>query len=211
MDEKELLDLMESRVSVRHYTDEGIKRETLGKILEAARWAPSAGNMQSWEFIIVNEQKLRDKLSQYAYNQEHVREAPVCIVVLGDRDKARRKYDDRGVDLYMIQETAAAMQNMLLMAENLGLGAAWVGAFDEESVSNLLDIPKKLRPMSIITLGYPKERPEQSNKYRVTDMTYINRYGRRIHAIYDKIVWHGARTYLEKAKEAFKRKMKNRD
>ena len=211
MDEKELLDLMQSRTSVRHYTDEGIERETLGKILEAGRWAPSAGNMQSWEFIVVDEKKLKERLSRYAYNQEHVREAPVCIVVLGDMEKARRKYDDRGVDLYMIQETAASMQNMLLMADELGLGSAWVGAFDEDSVRDLLDIPEKLRPMAIITLGYPKERPEPSNKYRVTDVTYMNRYGKRIHAIYDKIVWHGARTYFEKAKESLKNKMKDRD
>lgn len=204
MDEKELLDLIQSRTSIRRYTDEGIERETIGKILESARWAPSAGNMQSWEFIVVEDRETKEKISQFSYNQEHIREAPVCIVVLGDKEKARRKYDERGENLYMVQETAAAMQNMLLMAESLGLGSAWVGAFDEENIKDLLDIPEKLRPLSIITLGHPRERPEPSNKYRITDMTYINKYGKRIHAIYDKIVWKGARNYLKKAKEAIK-------
>lgn len=207
MSAKDLLDTMQNRVSVKKYTDEPIDREKIGKVLEAGRWAPSAGNMQSWEFIIVEDDTLKRKLSQYAYNQEHVREAPVCIVILGDMEKAKSKYEERGEKLYMIQETAASMQNMLLMAEELGLGAAWVGAFNEDSVSELLDIPAELRPMAIITLGYPRERSNPPNKYRVTDVTYMNRYGNRVHAIYDKIVWQGAREYARRAKNALKRKL----
>ncbi len=207
MSAKDLLDTMQNRVSVKKYMDEPIDREKIGKVLEAARWAPSAGNMQSWEFIIVEDDTLKRKLSQYSYNQEHVREAPVCIVILGDEEKAKSKYEERGSNLYMIQETAASMQNMLLMAEELGLGAAWVGAFNEDSVSELLDIPSELRPMAIITLGYPRERSNPPNKYRVTDVAYMNRYGNRVHAIYDKIVWQGAREYARRAKNALKRKL----
>lgn len=204
MTDVDLLETMQGRTSIKKYTREGVSRDKLGRILEAARWAPSAGNMQSWEMIVVEDQDLKDRLSQYAYNQEHLREAPVNIVILGDKDKARRKFGDRGVELYMIQETAAAMQNMLLMAEEIGLGTAWAGAFDEKNVADLLDIPERLRPMAIITLGHPRERPEQANKYRVTDYTYINRYGDRIHAIYDKIVWKGAREYARRAINAIK-------
>ncbi|MDY6771580.1 MAG: nitroreductase family protein [Candidatus Nanohaloarchaea archaeon] len=207
MSPKELLDVMQNRVSVKKYKDQDIERDKIGKVLEAARWAPSAGNMQSWEFIIVEDYDLRQKLSQYSYNQEHIREAPVCLVILGDREKARTKFEERGENLYMIQETAAAMQNMLLMAESLGLGAAWVGAFNEENVADLLDVPNELRPMAMITLGYPRERSNPPNKYRVTDVTYMNRYGNRVHAIYDKIVWQGAREYARKAKNALKRKL----
>lgn len=201
---------MQDQVSVKKYEDRGIEKDKIGKILESARWAPSAGNMQSWEFIIVDDHDLKQKLSQYAYNQEHLREAPVCIVILGDTEKARKKYHERGEDLYMIQETAASMQNMLLMAEQLGLGASWVGAFNEENVKDLLNIPNQLRPLAIITLGHPRERPNPPNKYRVTDVTYMNGYGNRVHAIYDRIVWQGAREYLRKAKNYLKRSMKDR-
>jgi len=207
MSAKDLLETIRSRVSVKKYQKDGIDRDKVGKVLEAARWAPSAGNMQSWEFIVVDDHDIKDRLAKYAYNQTHVREAPVCIVILGDTKKARAKYNERGVELYMLQETAAAMQNMLLMAEELGLGSAWVGAFNEEEVSNLLNIPAALRPVAIVTLGYPAERPEPPNKYRVTDVTYINGYGNRIHAIYDKIVWQGAREYGRQIKNALKRKL----
>lgn len=208
MSARDLMDTMRSRTSVTKYTSEELDRNTIGKILEAARWAPSAGNMQSWEFIVVEDYDIKQRLAQYAYNQDHVREAPISVVVLGDKGKADSKYGDRGKDLYMVQETAAAMQNMMLMAEELGLGSAWVGAFEEEEVEDLLNIPAELRAVSIITFGYPRERPEPANKYRVTDVTYLNQYGSRLHAIYDKIVWHGVKEYTRKAKNALKEKFK---
>lgn len=208
MSAKDLLNTMRQRTSIKKYQQRAIEREKMGKVLEAARWAPSAGNMQSWEFIVVDDDDLLEKLSQFSYNQTHLRDAPAAIVILGDTEKARAKYEDRGVDLYMIQETAACMENMMLMAEELGLGSSWVGAFDEENVKDLLDVPAELRPMAIVTLGYPRERAEPANKYRVTDVTYINRYGNRVHAIYDKIVWQGTREYARRAKNAIKRKLK---
>jgi nitroreductase len=210
MSAKDLLETMQSRTSIKKYEDRGVEQDKVGKILEAARWAPSAGNMQSWEFVVVEEYDLRKKLSQYAYNQSHLREAPVCIVILADREKARRKYEERGEDLYMIQETAAAMQNMLLMAEEMGLGTAWVGAFDEENVADLLEVPDRLRPVAMVSLGYPRERPKPPNKYRVTDVTYMDKYGNRVHPIYDKIVWHGLREYARRAKNKLKRTLKDR-
>lgn len=210
MSAKDLLNTMRQRTSIKKYEKRGVEREKMGKVLEAARWAPSAGNMQSWEFIVVDDDDLLDQLSQFSYNQTHLRDAPSAIVILGDVEKARAKYEDRGTDLYMIQETAACMQNMMLMAEELGLATAWVGAFDEENVKDLLDIPGELRPVAIVTIGYPRERAEPANKYRVTDVTYINRYGNRVHAIYDKIVWQGTREYARRAKNAIKRKLKGK-
>ncbi|MDY6788645.1 MAG: nitroreductase family protein [Candidatus Nanohaloarchaea archaeon] len=210
MNPDEFLETLQTRATVKKYTSEGVDRKKIGKILEAARWAPSAGNMQSWEFLIVEDQDLKDKLSEYAYNQEHLRDAPLNIVVLGNVKTAKDRYEDRG-ELYMIQENAAAMQNMLLMADMLGLGAAWVGAFQEEKVKDLLKIPEKLRPLSIITLGHPKERPRPSNKHRVSDVTYIDKYGDRTHPLYDRIVWKGLAEYGRKAKNAIKNKLKDRD
>ncbi len=204
MDPEELLELMNSRVSIRRYTDEDLDREDIGMILEAARWAPSAGNMQSWEYIVVNDEEIKEELSRIAYNQSHVREAPVCIVVMGDKEKSERRYDDRGKNLYMVQETAAAMQNMLLMAQNLGLGAAWVGAFDEEEVKDLLEVPDNLRPLSIITVGHPAERPTVSEKKRVTENTFINRYGNRLHRIVEKREWKGLKHHFKKVKDTMK-------
>lgn len=201
----DVFDAITSRPSITKYKNEGVEREKIARLLEAARWAPSAGNMQTWEFIIVQDLDLLEKLADHAHNQPHVREAPVAIVILADLDKAERQYGDRGRDLYAVQETAAAMQNIMLEAYDQGLGAAWVGAFEEESVKNLLDIPDNLRPMAIVTVGYPDERPEQPSKFSVSSVTYMNRYGNHVHPIYDKIVWRGLRHYGKKLKQKWKR------
>ncbi len=195
----DVFEAITTRASITKYTDEGVDREQIARILEAGRWAPSAGNMQTWEFIIVEDDDTQERLSQYAQNQPHVREAPVAVVILTDEERAERRYGDRGRDLYAIQETAAAMQNMLLQAHNEDLGAAWVGAFDEEHVRDLLYIPKRTRPIAIITIGHPAERPEQPTKQNLSAITYMNRYGERVAPIYDKIVWKGIRNYKDRA------------
>ncbi len=209
MESDELLDLLSSRVSVTRYSDEDLERDQIGKILEAGRWAPSAGNMQCWEFIVVEDKKIKEKLSMYSYNQSHIREAPICIVVLGDEKKAARRFEDRGKNLYMIQETAAAMQNMLLMAQSLDLGAAWVGAFKEEDVKELLEIPENLRPLSMITVGYPRERPHISEKKRIVESTFVNTYGHKLHRLMEEREWKGFKTYFGKLKEKIKGEIGN--
>lgn len=201
----DVFEAITTRPSITRYKNEGVERENLARILEAARWAPSAGNMQSWEFVIVTDLDKLEKLSEYAHNQSHVRDAPAAIVILSDLDKAERQYGERGRELFAIQETAAAMQNMLLEAYNQDLGAAWVGAFEEERVRDLLSIPDRLRPVAIVTLGYPDERPEQPSKYKVSSMTYMNAYGNKVHPIYDKIVWRGLQHYGKKLKQKWKR------
>lgn len=197
----DVFEAITSRTSVTEYRDEGIEREKVARLLESARWAPSAGNMQVCEYIIVEDDEILEKLSQYAHNQPHVREAPMALVILADMEKAERHYGDRGSEVYAVQETGAAMQNVLLEAHDQGLGAAWVGAFDEEAVADLLKVPDRARPLAMVTVGHPAQHPEQPNKYSITDITYLNRYGNRVHPIYEKIVWRGLRHYGKKAKE----------
>ncbi len=195
-----VLEAITSRVSITAYRDSGVDREQVARLLEAARWAPSAGNMQIAEYIVVEDDDLLEKLSTYAHNQPHVREAPLALVILADVEKAERNYDDRG-ELYALQETGAAMQNVLLEAHDQGLGAAWVGAFDEEQVRALLEVPDRLRPVAIVTVGHPAEEPEQPHKYDITSITYMDRYGNRVHPLYEKIVWRGLRHYGKKIRD----------
>lgn len=195
----DVFDAITSRVSVTQYQDRSIDREQIARVLEAGRWAPSAGNMQTWEFIVVEDPELKEKLSQYAHNQPHIREAPVAVVILSDMERADRRYGERGMNLYAVQESGAVLQNMMLEAYNQELGAAWVGAFDEESVADILHIPERLRPMAIVTLGHPADWPEQPTKFSLSNITYMNRYGERITPLYDKIVWRGVSTYKDKA------------
>lgn len=194
-----VLEAITSRTSITDYREKGVEREKVARLLEAARWAPSAGNMQVAEYVVVEDEELLEKLSTYAHNQAHVREAPMALVILADIEKAERNYSDRG-ELYALQETAAAMQNVLLEAHAEGLGAAWVGSFDEELVAERLQVPDRLRPVAILTIGYPDESPEQPHKYEISDRTYLNRYGNRVHPIYEKVVWRGLRHYGDKVK-----------
>jgi nitroreductase len=112
---------------VRRYLRDPIPQETLEELLSAAISAPSAGNAQPWRFIVVRDQGLKGKLVEAAYGQEFLAEAPVVVVVCADLERARRAYKERGEKLYCLQDTAAAVENLLLAATAKGLGTCWGG------------------------------------------------------------------------------------
>jgi nitroreductase len=152
------------RRSIRKYQDREVEDDKILKMLDAARWAPSAGNTQTWRFYVVRNREMKQRLSRAALGQRHVRDAPVVIVVGYDMQEMYSAYRERGVNLYAIQDAAAATQNMLLRAYDLGLGTCWVGAFDETEVSKILSLPKYIRPVAIIAVGYPAEREVSTRK-----------------------------------------------
>lgn len=122
--------------------------------MEAARWAPSAGNLQPWMFLVVRSSAVKEQLAAAAFNQRFVAQAPVVIAVVALAAVAA-PYGRRGRELYMIQDTAAAIQNMLLAAHALGLGTCWVGAFDDDAVANVLGLKEGERPVALIPVGEP--------------------------------------------------------
>jgi len=176
----EVFDCIESRHSVRRYEKKDIPNEFVGRIIYAGIQAPSAGNMQPWEFIVVKDEKIKEELATASLRQNHVKNASVVIVICADPEKSGDRYGERGKTLYCIQDTAAAIENMLLAANNLGLGACWVGAFDEEEVKNILNIPEKLRPIAVITLGFPisYEKPIKSSRIPFERITWADKYGK---------------------------------
>ncbi len=156
------MDVMEAifgRRSVRRFRDDPIPDEDLRKILEAATWAPSAGNMQSWEFVVVKDPGRKRELVRAALGQSFIAEAPVVVVVCANENRSASRYGERGRTLYCIQDTAAAIQNMLLAAYSMGYGTCWVGAFDERAVSSVIRAPSGVRPVAIIPIGKPAESP----------------------------------------------------
>jgi len=155
----DVFEAIKGRRSVRAYTDEDVPEEAVEKILDAARWAPSAGNLQSWEFVVVRDPEAKRRLAEAAWGQRFVARAPVVIVVCANQKRSARGYGERGASLYCIQDSAAATQNMLLAAYALGLGACWVGAFDERRVAEVINAPSGVRPVAIIPVGRPAERP----------------------------------------------------
>jgi nitroreductase len=126
---------------------------TVTRILESAISAPSAGNRQCWHFIVVRDEILRQRLAIEAGHQLFIAKAPVVIVVCADMENAAGGYGARGSALYCIQETAAAIENMLLTVVSLGLGSCWIGAFNEAVASEILELPENLRPVAMLPIG----------------------------------------------------------
>ncbi|MFO8059044.1 MAG: nitroreductase family protein [Bacillota bacterium] len=148
-------ELIRKRRSVRRFEDRPVSAETVETLLEMAQWAPSAGNRQPWHFYVVQDSSLREQLAEAAGGQQFIAEAPVTIVVCADPERSAGRYGERGRSLYCLQDTAAAVQNILLTVEYMGLGACWIGAFDEQKCSQVLSVPSNLRPVAMIPVGHP--------------------------------------------------------
>lgn len=151
----EVFECIDKRRSIRSYEKKDVPNELIAQIITAGTYAPSAGNTQPWEFVVVKDKKIKKELATAALRQNHVEEASVVIVVCANKDKSGMKYGDRGRNLYSIQDTAACIQNMLLAITALGLGSTWTGSFEEERVSSLLRLPKEIRPVAILPIGFP--------------------------------------------------------
>ncbi len=172
----DVLEVIFTRRSVRRYRDIPVEWDKVGKILEAGRSAPSAGNLQGWKFVVITDPAKIKLLAEAALQQYWMASAKVHIIVVAQFEKARRFYGIRGERLYAVQDCAAACQNMLLAAHFLGLGACWIGAFDEDSVKRTLGVPEEARPQAIITLGYPDEEPPVPTKYKLEQVVMVERW-----------------------------------
>jgi nitroreductase len=155
----ELSEAIKGRRSIRAFKQRDVPEETVEKLIDAAKHAPSAGNIQPWEFVVVRKLEVKRKLAVAALNQAFVEEAPVIIAVCANENRSSSGYGFRGKTLYCIQDTAAATQNILLTAYSLGLGACWIGAFNEDEAKRALNAPEGIRPVAIIPVGYPDEAP----------------------------------------------------
>lgn len=171
-----MFEAIKGRRSIRRFAPGDVKSEDLAKILEAAIWAPSAGNLQPWEFIVVRNEETKRMLARAALNQAFIAEAPVVVVVCANVERSASYYGERGRTLYCIQDTAAAIQNMLLAIHALGYGACWVGAFREDAVRKILGIPEHVRPVAIIPIGVPGERPSPPPRIPLRKVVHFEKY-----------------------------------
>jgi len=167
----DILETIKNRRSIRTYKRQDLAQQTLDKLLEAARWAPSAGNVQPWAFVIVTSQKIKQGISLGAFGQKTLEEASIVIIVCADEKRAEQSYGSRGKTLYCLQDTAAAIQNIMLTAHSLGLGSCWVGAFKEEEIRKVIKAPKEMRPIALIPIGYPNENPAARNRRPLSEIT----------------------------------------
>ncbi|GML00165.1 nitroreductase family protein [Clostridioides difficile] len=153
-----MLEVIKNRRSIRAYINKSVEEEKITEILKSAMQAPSSKNAQPWEFIIVDDKELLKKLSKSQHRAKHIEFAPLCIVVLGNRDKFLKPGK-------WIQDLGACTQNLLLEVTNQGLAACWVGVFPKNKVRQTLDLPVKLVPYSLISIGYSEEKNEFIDRF----------------------------------------------
>ncbi|MEM4282440.1 MAG: nitroreductase family protein [Candidatus Woesearchaeota archaeon] len=171
------LEAIKKRRSIRKYLSIPVEWDKLSKILEAGSLAPCAGNLQAWKFIIVLDPDKRREIAEACSQQWWMAAAPVHIIVCGEPKKVGRFYSERGEQLYIIQDCAAAAENMFIAATALELGMCWVGAFDEKMLKKAVSMPENAIPYAVLTLGYPDESPSQPAKYSIEKLTYFEKWG----------------------------------
>lgn len=172
----DVLEAIKGRRSIRAFKSDHVSAEIIWELLEAATWAPSAGNIQPWEFIVVRNLKIKQKLAEAALSQKFIAEAPVLIVVCANENLSSIGYGVRGKTLYCIQDTAAAIQNIHLAAYSLGLGTCWVGAFQEEEARKILMIPKGVRPVAMIPIGYADKIPSPRKRRPLDEIVHYETF-----------------------------------
>ncbi|HIH10584.1 TPA: nitroreductase family protein [Candidatus Woesearchaeota archaeon] len=176
----DILELIKSRRTIKRFLPKFVSWEKISRVIDAARHAPSCGNLQNWKFIVALDSGVKQKLAESCYEQYEIALAAVLIVVCAEPEKAERYYGLRGERLYTVQNCAAAIQNMLLEAHSLDLGSCWIGAFDEDSVRSTLSIPPEIRPQAIIAIGYPQEVPVKPPKYPLETVVYFHKWRRKM-------------------------------
>jgi len=148
-----------------------ISEELLDTLLKAAQLAPSAGNLQARDFIVVRDPNMKHELAQAAYGQFFIAMAPVVLVGCANMARSRIAYGQRA-ELYAVQDATIAASYIQLAAEALGVGTCWIGAFDEKRVSSSLKIPLDIRPVLMLPIGYAEEVPEPRPRMALNRFTH---------------------------------------
>lgn len=172
----DVFESIKTRRSTRRYKPENVSEDQVEKLLEAAIMAPSGGNMQPWDFTIIRDENQKKALARAALGQSFIATAPVVIVVCANKPRTARRYGDRGAEFYSLQDTAAATQNILLAATAMGLAGCWVGAFNDDAVSNVLGLPKNIRPVVILPIGVPGESPRMPPRIPLKEILHYEKW-----------------------------------
>jgi nitroreductase len=153
----EFSEVIAKRRSVRHFnTKLAVSDDDVRALLGAAVTAPTAGNIQPWRFVVLRTAAARERLAA-AMHQKWSTAAPVVIVVCVDPRPCAARYGARGEMLYAIQDTAGAVENILLAAVDRGLASCWIGAFDDEAVREAIGVAKPITPVAVLPIGYSAE------------------------------------------------------
>jgi nitroreductase len=170
----DILEAIQTRRSIRVFTDQPVSPDLVRQILQAAMMAPSAGNAQPWQFLVVDDRSILDHIPTIHPYAAMSRQAQVGILVCGDL--SREKYPG-----FWVQDCAAAIQNMLLAAHGLGLGAVWTGIYPdadrEGRFREFFRLPASIIPLAFIPIGYPGQHPSSRDRFD-PDRIHSNAWGK---------------------------------
>jgi nitroreductase len=161
------MEALKGRRSIRRYQVREVPRDVIREILDAARLAPSANNVQPWEFIVVTDQESRTRIAKTAAYGPFIEDSGACIVVVAKESK------------HYIEDGAAATENILIAAHALGLGTCWVAGYKKDyaaPIMEMLGVPNGFRMVSIIALGWPDEKPEPHGKRALDEVIHWKRF-----------------------------------
>lgn len=172
----ELIEAILNRRSVRKYKNKNIEDDKIMNLLKAAMYAPSARNYQPWHFIVISEREVLDKVPAVHPYAEMIYGAPLAILICGDRKL-------EPMDEYLAIDCAAAIQNILLTAHDLDLGAVWLGVYHRSErmrgLSELVGLPDNVIPVSLVVVGYPDENIEKPERFKKERIHY-NSWNKKI-------------------------------
>lgn len=167
------IELARKRYSVRTYKNKSVEKEKILQVLEAGRLAPSAVNYQPWHFIVITDEKTKNKIAQ-TYSREWFKNAPVVIIACGDHSKSwKRKEVKDHCDI----DVAIAIDHMTLAAVDIGLGTCWVCAFDSKKCHEILQLPENLEVIALLPMGYPSDdKTPEKKRMNMNDMVSWEEY-----------------------------------
>ena len=165
----DVFEAIKTRRSIRKYNPNSIPEEKLKTILEAARLAPSAGNRQPWRFVVVQDAERKKALAKAANNQAFLADASAIVTAIGDPEISERWYE---------KDPMIAVEHMALAAAALSYGTCWIGAFNEEEVKRLLNIPEGMRVIALLPIGIPDETPQPRPRKEIQEIFFEEEYGK---------------------------------
>lgn len=180
----DVFEAIKGRRSVRKYKPDPVSDEQLNAVLEAARWAPSWANTQCWNFVVVRDAQLKERLADTLSPTNPaiaaIKGAPILIVACAEKGRAGYKRGEAVTDKgdWFMFDVALAMQNLALAAYALGLGTVHVGLFDAQKVVQILDMPPDMAVVEMMPLGYPAEQPIVLSRKELGEFVFFEKLGR---------------------------------
>ncbi len=169
----DLMETIKTRRSIRRFKSANISDRVIDSLIDAARHAPSAGDTQPWEFVVVRDKAVKERLAETHAFSDFVTGAPVCIVVLSNEKISPN---------YFAIDVACAIENLLLAAHGRGLGACWVAVYDplnpnfERHVRSVLNVPSYLRVIAMVPIGHPDEKVEPRKLRALDKIVHYEKY-----------------------------------